>query len=82
MGVGLETELKTYKKLLPELLSDQGKFALIHGEELSGVYETYDDALQIGYEKFGISSSFLVKKILATEQIQFFSRDLGTSCLV
>ncbi|KAF3978009.1 MAG: hypothetical protein HFP77_04010 [Methylococcales symbiont of Iophon sp. n. MRB-2018] len=82
MAVALEKEVETYKKLLPELLNEQGKFALIHGEELAGVYETYDDALKIGYDKFGISYSFLVKKILASEQIQFFTRDLGTSCPV
>ncbi len=82
MAVALEKEVETYNKLLPKLLNEQGKFALIHGEELSGVYETYDDALKIGYEKFGISSLFLVKKILASEKIQFFTRNLDTSCPV
>ena len=35
--------------LLPGLLSQQGKYALIHGSELAGVYETYDDALKVGF---------------------------------
>lgn len=82
MTTDLKQEVETYNKLLPELLNEQGKFALIHDSELAGAYETYDDALKIGYDKFGTSSSFLVKKILATEQIQSFTRDLVHSCPV
>lgn len=76
----LAKELETYKTLLPSLTKEEGKFALIHGEELVGVYEGYQDALLIGYERFGVNP-FLVKKISAVEQVQFFSRDLLTECL-
>ena len=30
--MALEVELETYQKKLPELLSNEGKFALVHGE--------------------------------------------------
>ena len=76
----LEKELEVYKKLLPTLVADEGKFALIGDGDLVGVYGTYEDALSIGYEKFGMKS-FLVKKISAVEQVQFFSRDIHAKCL-
>ena len=82
MNNELKKEIETYNNLLPGLLKDQGKFALIHGDSLTGIYETYDDAITIGYDKFGVNSLFLVKKISASEQIQFFTRDLDTSCHV
>ncbi len=78
----LATELSTYKTLLPTLLAkpeNQGKYALIHGENLLGVYTAYEDALKTGYERCGIEP-FLVKKISAAEQTYFFTRDLGTPC--
>lgn len=80
MSDELQAELETYNKLLPELLKDEGKFALIHDGDLQGIYETYDDALQVGYDQFGVDSVFLVKKILASEQVQYFSRDIDFSC--
>jgi len=80
--MALERELKTYEDSLHELLSDQGKYVLIHDSEINGIYETYDDALKIGYEKFGVETPFLVKKISASEQVQFFTRELDVTCHV
>lgn len=77
----LMKETETYKKLLPELLINQGKFVVIHGDKLIGAYDSYEDALKIGYKECGIVP-FLVKKISADENISYFSRDLNTSCLV
>ena len=72
----LENELATYERLKPSLLAqDEGKFAVISGEELLGVYSTYDDALAIGYEKKKLEP-FLVKKILAIEPVNFFTHPL------
>jgi hypothetical protein len=75
----LDTELNTYKRLLPSLLAEPGKFAVIHGDELVGTYSAYDDALKVGYEKCGIKP-FLVKRISAEESAAYFSRDLGKPC--
>ena len=77
--MALEQEIATFKEVLPTLLGDQGKYALVQGERLVGVYETYKDALTVGYDKFGLTP-FLVKKILANEEIQFFSRDIVSPC--
>jgi hypothetical protein len=75
--VALEKELETFEKLKAQLLSDQdGKFAVISGECLLGVYSTYDDALKIGYEKCQLKP-FLVKRIVAVEPVNLFSRPLA-----
>ena len=78
----LETESKKYEQELPNLLAHEGKFILITGSEIVGIYDTYADALNVGYEKCGLKP-FLVKKIQAVEEIQFFSRDLRFEpCLI
>jgi hypothetical protein len=75
--MALEKELETFGKLKAGLLAeDEGKFAVISGGELLGVYSTYDDALKIGYEKCELRP-FLVKKITAIEPVNFFSRSLS-----
>lgn len=71
----LEKELETYQRELPKLSSHAGKFALIGGSELLGVYGTYEDALAAGYEKCKMDP-FLVKQIQVVEQVQHFTRDV------
>ncbi len=71
--MALEKEIQTFLRKLPELTADEGKFALVHGEELVDVYGTYEDALKEGYAKFQLEP-FLVKQIHAVEQVQFVSR--------
>lgn len=69
----LEKELETYNKKLPELKEHEGKYALISGENVVEVFNTYEDALKSGYDRFGLQP-FLVKQIMAIEQVQFISR--------
>ena len=71
--MALETELATYKAKLPELKDHEGKFVLIHGDEVIDTFSSYDDAIKEGYSKCGLEP-FLVKQIHAIEQIQFVSR--------
>lgn len=73
----LATELKTYQEKLPTLLGQQGKFVLIHGEEVDGVFDTYAEAMNAGYEKHGLDKAFFVRKISPVEQVLFFSRDFA-----
>lgn len=73
--MALETELLTYEGLKPSLLSESGKFAVIAGTKLLGVYSSYEDALKVGYEKCSLTP-FLVKKIQAVEPVNFFTRSL------
>jgi hypothetical protein len=77
--MALETELETFKRELPKLLSDEGKFVVVAGDCIVGTFAAYEDALAAGYEKCGMRP-FLVKRIQAVEQVQYFSRDLAFTC--
>ncbi len=77
--MALEKEIETFNRELPGLLEQQGKFVVIHGSEVIGVFVSYEDALKVGYEKCGLKP-FLVKEIQAVEQVQCFSRNLDFSC--
>lgn len=71
--IALEKELATYNQKLPEFKGSEGKFVVIHGDDVLGIYSTYDDAIKEGYSKLGLKP-FLVKQVNTLEQIQFISR--------
>lgn len=79
IAMALEKELETYKSKLSELISEEGKFVLIKGDEVCDTFTSYEDALKEGYKRFGLEP-FLVKQILATEQVQFITRLLDSPC--
>jgi hypothetical protein len=61
--LSLSRELAVFEARRGELLrSHPGRYALLHGEELSGVFDTEADAITAGYDRFGYVP-FLVKKI-------------------
>ncbi len=74
--MALERELAVYNEHLMDLLANEGKYVVVHGEAIEGPFDSYEDALQAGYEKFGVVA-FLVKQISRVEPIQYFSRDLA-----
>lgn len=72
--MALELETKTYEQRLPELLAGHnGKYVLIQGTQVAGVFGSYADAVEAGYEQFDLSP-FLVKRIQAVEDVQFVGR--------
>jgi len=72
--MALEKEMQTYNEKLQELKSEhEGKFVLIHGDEVVDTFSGYDDAIKAGYAKFGLNP-FLVKQIRTVEKVQFISR--------
>lgn len=76
----LETELATYQHLLPQLIGQhEGKFVLIFDSALEGVFDSYPDALAVGYDKFGVKP-FLVKQVSGIEKIAHFTRDIVLAC--
>lgn len=79
--MALEKEMAVYKQKLPELKGQEGKFALIHGDEFVDTFTSYEDAIKEGYSKFGVNDPFLVKQIQTIEQVQFISR-LVAPCAV
>ncbi len=71
--MALEKELATYKANLPSLLEKQGKFVLIHGDDVIETFAAYEDAIKDGYRRFGLEP-FLVKQIQAIESVQYVTR--------
>ena len=64
----LDTEIQTYERELPSLLSNEGKFVLIRKTDVAGFFDTYEDAVQAGYDRFGLDP-FLVKRVEAVEEV-------------
>lgn len=67
--MALETELSYFTKIKEDLLKNHpGKFALIKGEELVGVFDTPANAYDEGVKKFG-REPFMVKRVSETEEV-------------
>jgi len=73
----LQREMETFERLKQELVAEhEGKYALIHGDYVAGIWDTYEDALKNGYESFELKP-FLVKKIEGIETVKFLSREVS-----
>ena len=78
-----ERELATYERHKARLLAGEGqecRFVLIQADDIVGVYDTYNDALEEGYKRFGVETPFLIKQLTDVEEVQFFTRYV-TPCL-
>ena len=76
MSAPLERERQTYEARKAELLvSSAGKYVVIHGDQIAGIWDTQDDALRDGYERFKLEP-FLVKEITEVERVHHFTRDI------
>jgi hypothetical protein len=77
--VGLEHELEVYRLHLIDMLGvndlNEGKYTVIKGDEIAGVWPTREEALAEAYQRFRLGP-FLVKKIERNETVLHFSRDL------
>jgi hypothetical protein len=63
----LVAELQTYEQQRETLLgTSEGKFVLIHGTQVVGIFDSKMDAIAAGYQQFG-NVPFLVKEILRGE---------------
>ncbi len=72
----LTTELETYERQKQQLVAEsEGKYVLIYGSEVAGVWDTYHDALKAGFEKFQLKP-FLVKQIEGVDRVHHFTRDI------
>ncbi len=66
----LDSELQTYEKNRESLLgSSEGKFVLVKGDRIIGVYDSKMDAITEGYRQFG-NVPFLVKQVQKIETPQ------------
>jgi hypothetical protein len=76
MAMPLEQELKTFKDKKQELLRQyNGKYVLIKGDQVIGIFESEKDAIGTGIQKFG-NVPFLVKKVEEVEQSQNYTSNL------
>jgi hypothetical protein len=67
----LAEERATYRDRLPELVREhEGRFVLIKGQNLVGVFSDRSAALQEGYRRFGIVP-FLVRQVAASEPVVY-----------
>jgi hypothetical protein len=75
--VGHEKEV--FDRELPTLLADpanHGKYALLYGDRVDSIWHTFDEALEQGYERFGVES-FLVRHIVEHEEPLYFSHSVS-----
>lgn len=78
--MALEKESETYQRELPALQAHEGKFMLIQGDGVVDVFDSYEDAVKDGYNRFGVDTPFMVKQILTVERIQYMTRDITFPC--
>jgi hypothetical protein len=74
----LVAELRTYRNRLSELLPHEGEYVLIKAEEVGGIFPTYAEAIDVGYQQFGFSP-FLVRKIEREDHVVRLSRHVLSS---
>jgi hypothetical protein len=67
--MSLEKELETHRRELPGLLSQghEGKYVLIRGPQVIGLWATEDEAYKTGRERFGLTP-FMVRKVQKAER--------------
>ena len=73
--MALEKELAIYRAKLPTLKQHEGKYVLIHGDDVVDFFSTYEDAIKAGYQQFKLEP-FLVKQVATTEPVFFISRSV------
>ena len=71
--MALEKEFETYRRKLPELKADKGKFVVICGDDVAGTFTSAEDAIKAGYATYQLEP-FLVKQIREIDPVQFISR--------
>jgi hypothetical protein len=76
--VALEQELETFARELPRLLAEghRGEFALVFHDHVESILPSLPEALQAGYDRFGVAP-FLVKEVTDHEEPKFFSRNVS-----
>lgn len=72
----LERELGTFARLLPVLLdAAEGRWVLIKGNQLLGLFASQNEAINAGYAQLG-NQPFLTRQLREAQMVAIFSRDL------
>ena len=65
-------EYEAFKAKLPELMSRyRGKYVVVRGGEVQGVFDSLEEAYRYALEKFGINGQFIIQKV--EEEVYSFS---------
>lgn len=74
----LAIELKTFEQNVDALIgAHEGKFVVIHGDQVLGAFDSHFDAITRGYRELG-NVPFLVKQVTKVEApLSFVSNLLG-----
>jgi hypothetical protein len=75
----MQRAFATYRRVLGTLL-DEGhahRYALIHEDDVLSVWDTYGDALQAGYARFGPDAPFAVHHLNPLDRERFALLDAG-----
>src|SRR5438477_13178672 len=77
--MALEREMETYRRELPRLLAEghKGKFVLIKGETVHGIWDTQEEAIRQGYERLDLNEGFLAHEITDRPKVYYFSRNVA-----
>lgn len=68
--IRLRQELSHYQSLKSELLQcSEGKFIVIKGTAVAGLFDTFENAYIAGLQSFGSDTDFMVRRILQQESI-------------
>ncbi len=68
--MAFEKELATYRAALPGWVEQEGKWTLILGDEIAGIFDTREEAIDLGYDKYGLAQ-FMIKQIHQVEPVYF-----------
>ena len=76
--MALENIMEVFRRNRSRLLADptnEGRYALVDEERVVGVYPSFDAALAVGHELFGLKP-FLVQQVVEHEIPKYFSRNI------
>ena len=64
--MALESEMETYREVLPKLLANVIDWVVIKGSVVAGIRKTWEEATDLGYELFELEA-FMVRRIQRKE---------------
>ena len=69
----LAEEIETFEENRLEMVKEHdGEFVLIRGKTIVDFRLTYEDAIALGYKKFGVYTPYLVKQVRTVDPVYYF----------
>lgn len=69
MSDPLVTERRTYERMRSELIrTDHGKYVLLRGAEVCGIFATEEEGLSTAYRRFGPRAPFYLCRIETVQE--------------